>query len=171
MRASGVAEARSGNLDAAVEHFTAALQADPPRGKHLIYANRSAANRSLGKLKEALQDADSAVALAPDGFSTAYVRQVNLNDLQMTLSCRVDHTVNICVQSQRSCMQSHAGCKGVCCVQGSYILGDVAAPCLLCSDMLMPGQTMLVHVADMWCGGSRWKHILPLKTTPEQWLR
>lgn len=55
------------------------LEADPPRGKHLLYANRSGANLTLGRKDEALQDANSAAESAPAEFSTAYIRQVHLS--------------------------------------------------------------------------------------------
>ena len=67
-----------GNLTEAVEYFTAALAAQPPHGSHLILSNRSAAYRALEKYAEAAADADQAVACGPHGFSTGYIRQVNL---------------------------------------------------------------------------------------------
>lgn len=76
LRSAGVAEARAGNLPGAVNYFTQALEAQPPQGRHLILANRSASYRSLGQYAEAAADADGAVACAPPGFSTAYIRQV-----------------------------------------------------------------------------------------------
>ncbi|KAK9806450.1 hypothetical protein WJX73_008280 [Symbiochloris irregularis] len=76
LRAAGVAEARSGNLQAAIDLFTQALAAKPPRGSHLLLSNRSAAHRSLEHNEEAARDADQAVACAPEGFSTGYIRQV-----------------------------------------------------------------------------------------------
>lgn len=53
------------------------LEAEPPRGKHLLYANRSGANLTLGRKDQALQDANSAAESAPADFSTAYIRQVH----------------------------------------------------------------------------------------------
>ena len=79
LRAAGVAEARIGNMDEAIQQFTAALAANPPQGNHLIYANRSAAYRSIGHHAEALADADAAVACAPEGFSTAFIRQASFS--------------------------------------------------------------------------------------------
>ncbi|KAK9850808.1 hypothetical protein WJX84_002450 [Apatococcus fuscideae] len=75
-RLAGNREARDGNLEEAVSHFTQGLEADPPRGKHLLYANRSGANLALGKLDDALADANRAAECGPAEFSTAYIRQV-----------------------------------------------------------------------------------------------
>ncbi|KAK9816074.1 hypothetical protein WJX74_010856 [Apatococcus lobatus] len=75
-RLAGNREARDGNLEQAIALFTEGLEANPPRGKHLLYANRSGANLTLGRKDEALQDANSAAESAPADFSTAYIRQV-----------------------------------------------------------------------------------------------
>jgi tetratricopeptide (TPR) repeat protein len=45
-----------------------ALAVDPPRGKHMVHSNLSAAYLQAGKKEAALQHAQEAVALAPAGF-------------------------------------------------------------------------------------------------------
>jgi hypothetical protein len=45
-----------------------ALAVDPPRGKHMVHSNLSAAYLQSGKKEAALQHAQEAVALAPKGF-------------------------------------------------------------------------------------------------------
>ena len=77
---------RARHVRSAIPHLTSypafwllqqGLEADPPRGKHLLYANRSGANLTLGRKDEALQDANCAAESAPADFSTAYIRQVH----------------------------------------------------------------------------------------------
>ena len=76
LRLQGNAEARGGDLKAAEEVFSRALELDISRGKHLLHANRSGVRLTLGKAQAALEDAEAAVKLAPRSFTTAYVRQV-----------------------------------------------------------------------------------------------
>ena len=71
-----MSEARNGDLKAAVRLFSDALAVQPTQGLHLIYANRSAARRTLGDLPGAVADADQAVHHSPPGQSTPHVRQV-----------------------------------------------------------------------------------------------
>ena len=71
-----MAEAREGDLKAAVRLFSQAIDVNPPQGLHLVYATRSAARRTLGDLPGAVSDADEAVRHSPPGQSTPYVRQV-----------------------------------------------------------------------------------------------
>ena len=48
----------------AVTHFTEAIQHDPTN--HVLFSNRSASYASMGKYKEALEDANETVKLKPD---------------------------------------------------------------------------------------------------------
>ncbi len=47
-----------------MEHFTAAIAADP--ANHVLYSNRSAAHASMGSYGPALEDAKKTVELKPD---------------------------------------------------------------------------------------------------------
>ena len=109
LRAAGVAEARSGNLQEAIELFTQALAVKPPRGSHLILSNRSAAHRSLGNNEEAARDADQAVACAPEGFSTGYIRQacirhVNVEGMPDGMDSAFCDALATCQQLHWSCL-------------------------------------------------------------------
>ncbi|KAK9822827.1 hypothetical protein WJX81_006228 [Elliptochloris bilobata] len=76
LRLAGNAEARSGNLVRAVELYSAGLGAGSLRGRHLLLANRAGARLALGDAAGAAADADESASLAPPGFTTCYVRQV-----------------------------------------------------------------------------------------------
>ena len=52
------------------------LEARPTAGSHLLLANRSAARLATGDGQGALADAEAAIACAPPGYTTAFVRQV-----------------------------------------------------------------------------------------------
>ena len=76
LRLQGNAEARGGDLKAAEQVFSQALDLDIPQGKHLLHANRAGVRLTLGNAEGALQDAQAAVKTAPPNFTTAYIRQV-----------------------------------------------------------------------------------------------
>ncbi|BDA51101.1 probable protein STIP1 homolog at C-terminar half [Coccomyxa sp. Obi] len=76
LRLAGNAEARGGDLRRAVELYTQGIELRPPSGLHMLLSNRSGALLTLGDKSGALADANSAAMLAPPGFHTAYVRQV-----------------------------------------------------------------------------------------------
>ena len=78
LRLQGNAEARGGDLKAAEAAYSKALALDAPTGKHLLHANRSGVRLNLGNAEGALEDAQAAVKLAPQGFTTAHVRLVGL---------------------------------------------------------------------------------------------
>ena len=78
LRLQGNAEARGGDLKAAEQVYSQALDLDIPQGKHLLHANRAGVRLTLGNAEEALQDAQAAVKLAPPSFTTAHIRQVSL---------------------------------------------------------------------------------------------
>ena len=75
-RLAGNAEARSGDLQRAVQLFTEGIEHSPPSGVHMLYSNRAGARLALGDKSGAVDDANTAAALSPQGFHTAYVRQV-----------------------------------------------------------------------------------------------
>jgi stress-induced-phosphoprotein 1 len=56
----------------AVTHFTEAIQYDPTN--HVLFSNRSASYASMGKYKEALEDANQTVQLKPD-WARGYSRK------------------------------------------------------------------------------------------------
>eukprot|EP00965_Chrysotila_dentata_P224633 6194298-Pleurochrysis_carterae.AAC.1 len=62
-KAAGNAAFKSGDYEAAVTHFSAAISADP--ASHVPYSNRSAAYAKLAKYKEALLDANKCIELNP----------------------------------------------------------------------------------------------------------
>ena len=76
LRLQGNAEARGGDLKAAEQVYSQALELDIPQGKHLLHANRAGVRLTLGNAEGALHDAQAAVQLAPPTFTTAYIRQV-----------------------------------------------------------------------------------------------
>ncbi|EIE21274.1 hypothetical protein COCSUDRAFT_17854 [Coccomyxa subellipsoidea C-169] len=76
LRLAGNAEARGGDLRRAVELYTQGIGLRPPSGLHMLLSNRSGALLTLGDKSGALDDANAAAELAPLGFHTAYVRQV-----------------------------------------------------------------------------------------------
>lgn len=63
-QAKGNAAFSAGHFFEAVEHFTAAIAADP--ANHVLYSNRSAAHASMGSYDSALEDAKKTVELKPD---------------------------------------------------------------------------------------------------------
>ena len=77
-RLAGNAEARSGDLQRAVQLFTEGIEQSPPSGVHMLYSNRAGARLALGDKTGAVDDANTAAALSPQGFHTAYIRQVCL---------------------------------------------------------------------------------------------
>ena len=77
LRLQGNAEARSGDLPAAIRLYTQALELDPQHGKHLLLANRAGAKLGLKELAGAIEDARAAVVAAPAGFTTGYIRLVS----------------------------------------------------------------------------------------------
>lgn len=85
LRLQGNAEARGGDLKAAEQVYSQALDLDIPQGKHLLHANRAGVRLTLGNAAGALEDAQAAVKLAPPGFTTAYIRQVRCPALQCSL--------------------------------------------------------------------------------------
>lgn len=77
LRLQGNAEARGGDLKAAEAAYSKALDLDTTTGKHLLHANRSGVRLNLGNAEGALEDAQAAVKLAPQGFTTAHIRLVS----------------------------------------------------------------------------------------------
>lgn len=77
LRLQGNAEARGGDLKAAEAAYSKALDLDTTTGKHLLHANRSGVRLNLGNVEGALEDAQAAVKLAPQGFTTAHIRLVS----------------------------------------------------------------------------------------------
>ena len=81
-------EARDGNPRGALRCYSEALELNPPRGQHLLYANRSGVKLALGDAAGAVQDGQKAVEQAPAGFTTAFIRLVRLAScLQAVLPC------------------------------------------------------------------------------------
>ena len=74
-RLAGNAEARGGNLQRAVELYTEGIEQEPPSGVHMLYSNRAGARLASGDKIGAINDANAAAALSPEGFHTAYIRQ------------------------------------------------------------------------------------------------
>ena len=74
-RLAGNAEARGGDLQRAVELYTEGIEQDPPSGLHMLYSNRAGARLASGDKIGAMNDANSAAAISPEGFHTAYIRQ------------------------------------------------------------------------------------------------
>ncbi|KAM1037474.1 hypothetical protein ACFX15_031631 [Malus domestica] len=70
-KAKGNAAFSSGDFNAAVTHFTEAIDLAP--SNHVLYSNRSAAYASLNKYSEALADAKKTVEIKPD-WSKGYSR-------------------------------------------------------------------------------------------------
>ena len=63
-KAAGNAAFKLGQFDAAIEHFTAAIEADPTN--HVLYSNRSGAYAAKGSFTEALLDANKCIELKGD---------------------------------------------------------------------------------------------------------
>ena len=77
MRLAGNAEARGGDLQRAVELYTEGIEQNPPSGMHMLYSNRAGARLASGDKIGAINDANTAAALSPEGFHTAYIRQAS----------------------------------------------------------------------------------------------
>ncbi|CAL5228541.1 g11695 [Coccomyxa viridis] len=75
-RLAGNAEARGGDLQRAVVLYTEGIEQNPPSGAHMLYSNRAGARLASGDKIGAINDANTAAALSPEGFHTAYIRQV-----------------------------------------------------------------------------------------------
>nr|BAN66008.1 tetratricopeptide repeat domain containing protein [Babesia bovis] len=74
---------KAGRFLDAVQHFTAAIQANPSDG--ILYSNRSGAYASLQRFQEALDDANQCVSLKPDwpkGYSRKGLALYKLGRLQ-----------------------------------------------------------------------------------------
>lgn len=75
MRLAGNAEARGGDLQRAVKLYTEGIEQNPPSGMHMLYSNRAGARLASGNKAGAINDANTAAAMSPEGFHTAYIRQ------------------------------------------------------------------------------------------------
>ena len=71
-KAAGNAALQAGNLTEAIESYTKAINADGTN--HVYYSNRSAAYLKKGDGNNALEDANSTVAINPE-FSKGYSRK------------------------------------------------------------------------------------------------
>lgn len=71
-KADGNKALQSGNLTAAIENYTKAIDADGTN--HVYYSNRSAAYLKKGDGNNALEDAESTIAINP-GFSKGFSRK------------------------------------------------------------------------------------------------
>ena len=71
-KAAGNAALQSNNLTEAIENYTKAINADGTN--HVYYSNRSAAYLKKGDGNNALEDANSTIAINPD-FSKGYSRK------------------------------------------------------------------------------------------------
>mmetsp|Transcript_99049 Transcript_99049/g.137584 ORF Transcript_99049/g.137584 Transcript_99049/m.137584 type:complete len:135 (+) Transcript_99049:38-442(+) len=71
LKVQGNAAMAAGKPQEAVEHYTAALAAQP---SHALHSNRSAAYAALGDFEKALEDGEQAVALKPD-WGKGYARK------------------------------------------------------------------------------------------------
>ena len=70
MKAMGTAAFKEGRFEAAVQHFTAAIELNSQ--SHVLFSNRSGALAALGRYEEALDDAERVIALShmwPKGYS------------------------------------------------------------------------------------------------------
>lgn len=76
-RLAGNAEARGGDLQRAVVLYTEGIEQNPPSGAHMLYSNRAGARLASGDKIGAINDANTAAALSPEGFHTAYIRQAS----------------------------------------------------------------------------------------------
>ena len=76
-RLAGNAEARGGDLPRAIELYTEGIEQNPPSGAHMLYSNRAGARLGSGDKIGAMNDANTAAALSPEGFHTAYIRQAS----------------------------------------------------------------------------------------------
>jgi hypothetical protein len=76
-RLAGNAEARGGDLQRAVQLYTEGIEENPPSGLHMLYSNRAGARLASGDKIGAINDANTAAALSPEGFHTAYIRQAS----------------------------------------------------------------------------------------------
>lgn len=72
IRQAGEALAQRRDLKGAIHKYTEALGLGVPMTLHLLYSNRSNARRMVGDHQGALEDAQKAVQLAPQGYKTAY---------------------------------------------------------------------------------------------------
>ena len=71
-KAAGNAALQSNNLTEAIENYTKAINADGTN--HVYYSNRSAAYLKKGDGNNALEDANSTIAINPE-FSKGYSRK------------------------------------------------------------------------------------------------
>jgi len=76
LRLSANAAAIEGRLEDAIDIYSQALSLQAPN-RHLLFSNRSAAFLQLKRAEEALLDAESALAIAPPTFHTAWVRVID----------------------------------------------------------------------------------------------
>lgn len=77
LRLAGNSAAMNNDFSRALQLYTEALQMDPPHGRHMLLANRSAAYLANGDAHNALEDATAAVECCPDAFTTAGIRQAD----------------------------------------------------------------------------------------------
>lgn len=68
----GNKEFQANNYEAAIEHFTKAIELNP--NDHLFYSNRSACYASIEEYERALEDADICVSQKPD-WAKGYTRK------------------------------------------------------------------------------------------------
>ncbi|KAE8699875.1 Hsp70-Hsp90 organizing protein 1 [Hibiscus syriacus] len=86
-KAKGNAAFSSGDFNAAIKHFTEAIDLAPTN--HVLYSNRSAAYASLHQYDAALSDAKKTVELKPDwskGYSRIGAAQLGLHQYQDAIS-------------------------------------------------------------------------------------
>ncbi|MBA0714327.1 hypothetical protein Golax_013307, partial [Gossypium laxum] len=86
-KAKGNAAFSSGDFNAAIKHFTDAINLSPTN--HVLYSNRSAAYASLHQYEAALSDAKKTVELKPDwskGYSRLGAAHLGLHQYQDAVS-------------------------------------------------------------------------------------
>ncbi|PPR95714.1 hypothetical protein GOBAR_AA24950 [Gossypium barbadense] len=86
-KAKGNAAFSSGDFNAAIKHFTDAINLSPTN--HVLYSNRSAAYASLHQYESALSDAKKTVELKPDwskGYSRLGAAHLGLHQYQDAVS-------------------------------------------------------------------------------------
>ena len=71
------------DFSGSVEQYTKAIEADPSNGRilRILYCNRAAAQKELGRYREGIEDCGKAIKLDPN-FSKAYARRARCLQLQ-----------------------------------------------------------------------------------------
>jgi len=82
LRLAGNSAARTGDLSLAEEKYTEALELKADGSLHLLFSNRSGVRLRMGDVRGALSDALVAIQHSPLGYTTGYLRLIDVYYLE-----------------------------------------------------------------------------------------